>query len=257
MLSNMLRNMASLVKGVIPSSQPLIDAMASHYLGIQQRYTAVLTSNQHVVEALRGYWSEEPDEDVLMRVRTAMRYAPTPGEARGAWLMLTPAPKIYEIYVLIKIAEALKKKYRGDIETCEDMLHCYRVVAPDLKPIEIYYNRPPTTLSRVIHQITGSTPHPDILLVYKDEEKRIVIDAKYKLNLSIETRKLKLDESLRLLGYLMDLAHNKDLHAIIAVPKKTKGRDKITQPLNDIAINIQITEINPQTNIDNLTKILP
>jgi hypothetical protein len=239
---------------------PLLDSLLSSYAKLQQRLLTTLTSNNRIIEALGGYWLEEQDEDVLLEVKAAIRYAPGPGEARRAWLLLTPAPKIYEVYVLLKTVEAVEKKYRGETTYCRRQpIHCYRVKTLEKGNIRVYYNRPPKALSRLVYRLTGSRPHPDILLAY--DGKRIVIDAKYRLAFTLTAEKLgsklELAEALRLLGYITDLARNKHLQAILAVPDKSAKNNVIMKQLDGLAINIKLVEVSPRVGIKEILHVLP
>ena len=243
------------------NSTPLLKAMAASYRKLQQELLTSLATNPYIVEALHGYWLEDPDEDALLEVKAAARYAPVPGTGRGAWLMLTPAPKIYEVYVFIKTTEALKKKHGGEIVTCGRTLHCYIAKNGMRKIARIYYNRPPAKYSRLVYRMVGSRPHPDILLTYNDDKTRIIIDAKYRLAFSLVSHdtssRLRLGEALRLLGYIADLAHNKSLRAILAVPEKTKTKNRLSKLLNDLSINVELVEVNPRVHEAELIRILP
>lgn len=245
---------------------PLLKVMISNYIRMQRRLLARLAANPQVIDALRGHWQKEPDEDVLLEVKVATRYTPIPGTGKGAWLLLTPSSKIYEIYVFIKTIEALQQKYNGNIKTCNRLLYCYYMYKiNNYKIIKIYYNRPPLIFSRAVYSIAGSRPHPDILLAYgRKGEKRVIIDVKYRLPFSLTNhgfgaRRLKPAEALRLLGYLADLAHNKSLKGILAVPERfqNEAKDRLVESLDGLNLDIQVVEVNPRNDITELINALP
>jgi hypothetical protein len=176
--------------------------------------------------------------------------------------MLTPAPKVYEVYVLIKTAEALQRKHGGRVAACWRTIHCYLARTARRGPIRIYYNRPPPSFSRLVYTMAGSRPHPDILLAYGSEgETRVVVDAKYRLAFSLTARspgsRLELAEALRLLGYVADLARNASLRAILAVPEKAEAEDRLTRLLDGLAIDVQAAEVSPRTGAGELIRALP
>ena len=102
----------------------------------------------------------------------------------------------------------------------------------------VYYNRPPGKISKLVFKLSKTVPHPDIVISKQNEV--LIVEAKYREHLS----QLELKESLRLLGYITDLARNETLKAIIACLSKTV--DYYTAPLNDKQINIIFVEVNPQ-----------
>lgn len=235
----------------------LLEVMAKSYAELQRKLLSILATNLQVIEALHGYWYEEPDEDVLLSVKATTHYALAPGEGGVARFLLTPTPKIYEIYVLVKIAEALRNKYGESLEACGQTIHCYQMEVKG-RLVKIYYNRPPPKLSRLIYKMTGSRPHPDILVTY--DGTRIVVDAKYRPGFSLTARrrkgKLKLSEALRLLGYVTDLASDTTLQLIIAVPKKVRD-EELKEQLDNLTINVKLAEVSPRTGIQDLIQVLP
>jgi hypothetical protein len=170
--------------------------------------------------------------------------------------MLTPAPKIYEVFVLLKTLEALKSKY-GNLQPRG--IHLFVIEAKSRK-LNVYYNYPPQNLSRFVYKMTGSRPHPDLLLEYPTGT-RVVVDAKYRLGVTLSAKirgkRLELKEALRLLGYLADLAYNNVLHAILAVPRKSEESTSLVGSLDGTNVKIDIAEVNPSKGAKELIQLLP
>jgi len=240
----------------LPQS-PLIDSMARIYTGWQRRLTTYIASRPQVAEALRGPWREEPELDTILEALAAIQRPPSPQGAGQARMMLTPAPKVYEVYVLLKTLEALSMRH-GRLRSRS--LRWFRVESPS-RTVNVYYNRPPPEASRLVYRVTGSRPHPDILLEYSTGT-RIVVDAKYRLGLALSGRagagrRLELKEALRLLGYLADLAHDGALRAVLAVPSKTEESASLAAALDGIGIQIDVAEVNPRVGPRDLAQLLP
>ena len=251
---------------------PLIEFMTHIYTDWQRRLASYIASSSHVAESLHGFWKEEPEIDIVLETLAATKIA-SPGLRRTgqAHMMLTPAPKIYEVYVLIKVLEALSSKIRNNkqqvfdsrpfiIGTKRNRANAF-VIRSKHGKVNVYYNYPPRELSRFVYRATGSRPHPDILLKYSSGT-RIVIDAKYKLDLALSPgpsakRRLELKEALRLLGYVADLAHNGILRAILAVPQKASEFTYLVNSLDGSYIRIDVAEVNPSKGANELAQLLP
>ena len=236
----------------------------------QKRLASYITSSSHIAESRRSFWKEELEIDVMLEMLAATKTV-SPGFQRAgqAHMMLAPAPKIYEVYVLIKVLEALNSKIRSSkrrvfnsrpfvIGVKHNRVNAF-VIRSKQRRVNVYYNYPPRRLSRFVYRVTGSRPHPDILLDYSSGT-RIVI--KYKLGLTLSPgpsaeRRLELKEALRLLGYVADLAHNGMLRAILAVPQKANESIYLVSSLNGSSIKIDVAEVNPSKGANELAQLLP
>ncbi len=254
-------SIAVILKALAPPhpfpSNPLIKSMVRIYVEWQKKLATHIISNPQVTEALWGRWQEEPEIDVVLETLTATRHASGPRRVGQARIMLTPAPKIYEIFVLLKTLEALTMKHG---KLLSRSLRWFRVGTMSRR-IDVYYNYPPRRLSRLVYKMTGSRPHPDILLEYSTGT-RIVVDAKYRLGVALTAghaprRRLKLKEALRLLGYLADLAHNGILRAILAVPSRAAESASLTVGIDGTNIRIDLAEVNPLKGARELAQLLP
>jgi len=160
---------------------------------------------------------------VLAKVALAARAGPGT-EGYGARVLMAPAPKIYELYVLLKLHEALQG---SGWRLAGRSLHRWRY-RRGAEKLSLYYNRPRRRASRLLEKLSGSPPHPDMFLE-KPGATAMVVDAKY-----MELRRgLRLADALRLLGYLADLSRNHELRAAVAAPRVSEeARRSLPAPLD-------------------------
>ncbi len=191
-------------------------------------------------EALRG----DPDLDVLAEVALAARAGPG-GEGAGARVLMAPAPKIYELYVLLKLHEALEAH---GWRLAGRSLHRWRYRRGGEK-LSLYYNRPRSRASRLLYGLTGSPPHPDIF-AEKHGETAVVVDAKYMvLGAERPGKGLPLADALRLLGYVADLSRNHELRAAVAAPRVGEGVPRsLSAGLDGVSVAVDVLEVRPGVN---------
>jgi len=221
----------------IPES---LKGLVNIHLEEQRQLLKAIISKPIVLESLMRKVITEPHEETLLSLKTALKAVSTPGAEGFFRLLLIPTTKIYELYVLIKIIQALG-------EDCRFLRHDNLNIIRTKRGI-IYYNRPPKNFSRLVYKLSRTVPHPDITLEVDDNI--IVLDAKYRENLE----GLELREALRLVGYVTDLAKDTQLKAIVAC--LSKRIDRIATTLNDLQVDISIIEINPLKDIEELTSVL-
>ena len=188
----------------------------------------------------------EFDTELLAQLALATRVSPTVhagGEATQ--LLLAPAPKIYELYVLLSLGEALQR-YGWSLGGRS--LHRWSF-SRDGESLILYYNKPPSRISRLVYRLSGSPPHPDILALRGARSRRktasIVVDAKY-----LEVRKgLRLADAIRLLGYAADLARNHVLYAAVAAPYVEEDLARYyAEKLDGAWIAVSLMEVSPRVN---------
>jgi len=200
-----------------------LEGLVKLHVEEQQGLLNTLLARPLIKEALMKTPEAEPNLDLCLMIKEAMATAPSLTGHSLSKLLLIPITKTYELYVLLKAIEALGgplgTQWFHFLKTSEATLH---------------YNRPPKRLSRFIYRLSRSIPHPDILI--EKDSKIIVIDAKYR-----ELHRLELTEAIRLIGYMTDLAKDKELKAIIAC--LTKKIPDVEVFLNDLRGTIALAEV--------------
>jgi len=189
----------------------------------------------HMAEAVLAevgelaYWADGGEFGEYWRLALPVRG----GGGRGgelARLFLVPSTKLYELYVLAQFLKAVG----GDVELCGS--RCLKV-----GNTRFYFNKAP--VSRIIKQLTGRRPRPDISI--KQGEKVVVVDAKYR---ELNRGRLALADAIRLAAYLLDVARNGRLTAVVvALEKPTLDhppviRTKLTPMLD---IEVRFVKVNP------------
>jgi len=203
-----------------------LENLVKLHLEEQQRLLSILLARPSIKDALIRTPEAEPNLDLCLMIKEAMATAPSLTGHGLSKLLLIPTTKTYELYVLLKAIEALGGP-----------LSMQRFHVLKTSEATLYYNRPPKRLSRFIYRLSRSIPHPDILV--EKDSKVIVIDAKYR-----ELHRLELIEAIRLIGYMTDLAKDKELKAVIAC--LTKKIPDIEAFLNDLKGTIALAEVNIQ-----------
>lgn len=190
---------------------------------------------------------EEPDTELLAQLALAARAGPSAAAAGPARLLLAPAPKIYELYVLLRLDEALRGQ---GWRLVGRSLHRWRYWRRGERLL-LHYNRPPARTSRLVRELSGSPPHPDILIEKTVREEgqggagptRVVLDAKY---LEVAGR-IRLADAIRLLGYAADLARDHELYAAIAAPRVMEAAARhVSERLNGVGITVSVLEASPR-----------
>ena len=201
--------------------------LLEEYRREQAAILSVLLARPQVRDALAAPVIDEVDPDVLLAVRAATRAMLVPGRRGATRLLMIPTTKMYELYVLAKVVKVLGGVFRAEKPS---IIHCGEAT--------IYYNKPPKKLSRVAAKLSHRVPRPDLTVV-KDRTV-VVVDAKYRE----DVERLELKETLRLLGYVADLARDAELKAIVVcLSKRTAG---LKAKLNDMGVNIRVVEVNAE-----------
>ena len=195
---------------------------------------ASLPQMQRLLDHLEAVVEEpELDVDELALVSALARAGRLLAPRRGIRLVrMQPTPRVYELYVLARLARALGARRlaaRGP---------CSHVVADGM--LIRYHSLAPTT-SRLIARLAGRQPDPDI--VVETGETRVVVEAKYR-RLS-RRRRLRLADALRLAGYLLDIADTKKLKAVVA-HLNTRYWDTVSARTPAGIVEVVVMPLNPR-----------
>lgn len=222
-----------------------LEPLAERYRRREEELLALLEPRLALLpleEALRG----EPDLDFLAEVALAAGAGPG-GEGAEARVLMAPAPKIYELYVALKLREALEAY---DWRLTSQSLHLWRYRRGG-EELSVYYNRPRRRASRLLYDLTGSPPHPDIF-IEKQGATAVVLDAKYMVlgaEGSGRRRGLPLADALRLLGYVADLSRNHELRAAVAAPRVGEAVPRsLSAGLDGVSVAVEVLEVRPGVN---------
>jgi hypothetical protein len=180
---------------------------------------------------------EEPelDTDQLATLAAMARLARVVA-VEGASLKLVqlqPTPRVYELYVLARLARALSA---GRVVKAHG--YCTYLVAGGAR---IYYHELPAKASRVVEWLAGRPPDPDI--VVEADHGRTVVEAKYRL---LNRARLGLADALRLVAYALDLADTGQLKAVVAHPNRYY-EDTVRVRVAGASLEVKLVPVHPDT----------
>jgi len=161
----------------------------------------------HMAEAVLAevgelaYWADGGEFGEYWRLALPVRGGGGRGEG-SARLFLIPSTKLYELYVLAQFLKAIG----GSVELCG--ARCL-----EAQGVRFYFNKAP--VSRIVKRLAGKRPRPDISV--KQGEKVVVVDAKYR---ELNRGRLALGDAVRLAAYLLDVARNGRLTAVVVALEK-------------------------------------
>ncbi|NPA96065.1 MAG: hypothetical protein GXO32_00500 [Crenarchaeota archaeon] len=237
----------SIIRRAITSNVPSVPReladILKRFVDEQMCVLLSMLSKPQVADSLREMSIDDSaiDYDFVASVFSALRPLALARGRRGraTFAFLVPSTKIYEMFTLARLVEALGGARRviglHMIETREAV---------------VFFNKPPKKLSRIVRFVAGAPPHPDILIVRGDEV--VVVDAKYRENLS----RLELREALRIVSYVADLARGRSLRAVITCISLSASRRRVEAEIDGKRVEIEFVELNPETPITELRKVL-
>ncbi|MEL9991484.1 MAG: hypothetical protein QXP98_07150 [Thermoproteus sp.] len=197
--------------------------------------------------ALRGLWSPElADAMALHEVEDFGEYWHLPAAARrlaktgrvvaeagpSAAFALVPSTKVYELYLMALVVEALREIQGGRVEVVDVGGQAVRVGR-----YVVYFNYAPA--SAIVKSMTGRKPRPDV--VVEGGGARVVLDAKYK-----RADRLELKDALRFVAYLADVATDHRLHGVVAA---LSGREPVGASIrasgNAVEMRVEFVKADP------------
>jgi len=218
---------------------PEVKEVAEFYLGYVLRMAEAVLAEMGEL----AYWADGGEFGEYWHLALPLRG----GGGRGgelARLFLVPSTKLYELYVLAQFLKAVG----GNVELCGS--RCLEV-----RDARFYFNKAPT--SRIVKQLTDREPRPDISIESEKKKKKVVVvDAKYR---KLKRGRLALGDAVRLAAYLLDVARNEKLTAVVAALEKPAQDSRRVQakltPMLDI--EVKFVKVNPSgTNVNEIRALL-
>ncbi|MEM1598003.1 MAG: hypothetical protein QXP31_11685 [Pyrobaculum sp.] len=207
--------------------------------------------------ALRSLWSPElADAMALNEVEDFGEYWHLPAAARKLGstgyvvdkpglrdqFALVPSTKVYELYLMALVVEALREIQGGRVEVEDIGGQAYRVGR-----YVVYFNQAP--VSAVVKSLAGRGPRPDV--VVEGEGVRVVLDAKYR-----RTKRLELKDALRFVAYLADVATDHTLHGVVAALTRREPVGAVIRTAgNAVEMCIEFVRVDPCDHEDSLREV--
>jgi len=218
---------------------PKVKEVAEFYLGYVLRMAEAVLAEVGEL----AYWADGGEFGEYWRLALPVRGGGGRGEEL-ARLFLVPSTKLYELYVLAQFLKAVG----GGVELCG--ARCLEV-----RDVRFYFNKAPT--SRIVKQLTDREPRPDISIESEKEkeEKVVVVDAKYR---KLKRGRLALGDAVRLAAYLLDVARNGKLTAVVAaLEKPTQDSRRVQAKLTPtLDIEVKFVKVNPSGTNENEIRAL-
>ncbi len=232
----------------LPGEANFLKALGEAYMMHHEAILATLRAKLQPLAERATLYRVGPDTEILYELLLAARTA-AHAVGEGGRILLAPAPKIYEVFVLLSLHEAL---VHNGWRLEEQSLHLRRYVhSREALTARLYYNKPRPLDSRIIRRLSGSPPHPDMLLKIRTRGNvaaglAAVLDAKY---MKIGRRRaLPLADALRLVGYAADLSANHELRAYIAAPTVETEERRHAASLDGLGISVKLLTVNHRVN---------